>query len=147
MADLGEGEFDPELREARRRLESLRAGDPARTGPEAGGDRAAPARGVGEASEGHVKAVASRGRLVRLDLDPRMMRSSEVELGEQLAAAVNAALEDLRAQASAAEPEPVPDPAALAETLRAVQEEGLQQMAVITRAVNDATARIQSRPR
>lgn len=147
MADLGEGEFDPELREARQRLESLRAGVPGRTGSQAGGEGAAPARGVGEASEGRVQAVASRGRLTRLELDPRMMRLSEVELGEQVAVAVNAALEDLRAQASTAESEPVPDPLALAETLRSVQEEGLRQMSLITRAITDATVQIQSRPR
>jgi hypothetical protein len=75
------------------------------------------------------------------------MRSSEAELGEQIAAAVNAALEDLRAQSATADSEPVPDPAELAETLREVQEEGLRQMTLITRAISDATGRIQARPR
>jgi hypothetical protein len=146
LADLGEGEFDPDLREARQRLESLRASAPGRTvRPQTGADE--PVRGVGEASEGRVQAVAARGRLVRLELDPRLMRSSEAELGEQIAVAVNAALEGLRAQAATAESEPVPDPAALAETLREVQEEGLRQMTLITRAIGDATARIQARPR
>jgi hypothetical protein len=147
VADLGEGEFDPELRAARERLESLRADVSGRTGPQLAGERDAPARGIGETSEGRVRAVASRGRLASLELDPRMMRLSEAELGEQIALAVNAALEDLRAQAAAADAEPVPDPAALAETLRSVQEEGLRQMTLISRAVSDATARIQSRPR
>jgi hypothetical protein len=147
LADLGEGEFDPELQDARQRLSSLRAGPPSRTDLPAGAEREGPARGAGEASDGRVQAVAARGRLVRLELDPRLMRLSEAELGEQIAVAVNAALEDLRAQVGTADSEPVPDPAALADTLREVQEEGLRQMTLITRAIGDATARIQSRPR
>jgi DNA-binding protein YbaB len=101
-------------------------------------------RGEGEAAEGRVRAVAvTGGRIASLELDPRVMRSTPEELAGYLTEALNAALDALRAQASAEQGEAVPDPAVLLERLREVQNEGLRQLSVMSQGINDALASIQ----
>ncbi|GAA2615723.1 hypothetical protein GCM10010411_58450 [Actinomadura fulvescens] len=135
---------------ARERLASLRTGD-GRTGRDTGrgADRAdadAPRtamRGTGTADDERVRATAAGGRLVGLQLDPRTLRQPPDQLGAHIAAAANAALDDLRARAETADTEQPPDPAALAQTLRDVQEQGLRQLELISQSLSEATARIQ----
>ncbi|TYK48931.1 YbaB/EbfC family DNA-binding protein [Actinomadura decatromicini] len=130
---------DPEerLAKARERLKSLH--DEPNSGlPENGSPSD---RGIGAADEERVRATAVAGRLTGLEIDPRAMRNSPAELGEHIAAAANAALDDLRARSASASTEPVVDPAALVQTLRAVQEQGMRQMALINQAVGEALAK------
>ncbi|MFG2006595.1 hypothetical protein ACGFNU_46360 [Spirillospora sp. NPDC048911] len=133
---------DPQqrLREARERLAELRA--ERRNGETRRDDTAA--RGVGTSDEERVRATASRGRLVALELDARTMRRSPEELGAHIAAAVNAALEDLAGR-SADETPPVTDPAALVGALRDVQEQGMRGLALINESLAEASVRIRAR--
>ncbi|TMQ94240.1 YbaB/EbfC family DNA-binding protein [Actinomadura soli] len=98
-------------------------------------------RGVGTADEERVKATATKGRLTSLELDPRAMRQSPEELAAHIAAAANAALDDLRAQTESTDTEPTVDPAALVQTLRNVQEQGMRQMALINQSIGEALAK------
>jgi hypothetical protein len=72
------------------------------------------------------------------------MRLPADALGAHLAEAVNAAFADLRSRSATAEDEPVLDPAALADTLAEVQDQGLRQMTIISQTLNDVAARIAS---
>jgi DNA-binding protein YbaB len=131
MADVGGADVDGAFRDARRQLESARAGADA-------------GRGTGEAADGQVRVVAAGGRLERVELDPRVMRMPGERLAGHLVAAGNAALDELRAAAPAADDAAV-DPAALAQRLERVTEEGLRSMAVITQAIEDAMAQVADR--
>ncbi|TDD75658.1 YbaB/EbfC family DNA-binding protein [Actinomadura darangshiensis] len=124
---------------ARDRLRSLRGGGgrPGQGDPPSG----APAGGAGTADEERVRATAAGGRLTGLVLDPRAMRSAPEELGRHIAAAANAALDDMRALTQAGDAEPVVDPAALVQSLREVQEQGLRQLAVINQSIGEALAK------
>ncbi|MFL6055265.1 MAG: hypothetical protein ACJ72W_20525 [Actinoallomurus sp.] len=104
------------------------------------------ARGEGQASDDRVRASAHGGRVDSITLDPRVLRLSPEELGSLVTGAVNAALDDQRGKSTAAIG-PVPDLAALAETLHDVQNESLRQMEVITQGITDAMARIRERTR
>ncbi|TYB46906.1 hypothetical protein [Actinomadura chibensis] len=129
---------DPEerLAKARERLTSLHG--EANSGPSENGSPSG--CGIGTADEERVRATAVAGRLTALEIDPRAMRRPPAELGGHIAAAANAALDDLRGRAASAGTEPVVDPAALVETLRAVQEQGMRQLALINQAVGEALA-------
>lgn len=145
MPDLGDVEFERRLAEARQSLESLRNGVPGRTAAaHDDASRAEPARGTGEAFDGRVRAVASRGRLERLELDPRSMRLPPEELGRHIGAAVSAAFDSMRSQPVTTDEAPVADPLELAENLREVQEQGLREMRLISQSLSDAAARIAS---
>jgi hypothetical protein len=72
------------------------------------------------------------------------MRNSADELSGAMLAAMNAALDDLRAQVSSATDGAV-DPAALADRLREVQDEALRSMDLISNALGDAVARVAQR--
>lgn len=149
-----EVDLDRLLHDARSRLDSLRAATEhghgragATGGPPA--DDAPPERGTGESLEGRIRVTASGGRLERIDLDARLMRTPPEELCEPITVAANLALDDLRDKAaaarSAAEPEPVVDQAALAERLEEIQAQGMRTMGMVTRGLADAMARIQQR--
>jgi hypothetical protein len=101
-----------------------------------------PTEGHGEASEGRVRVTAQAGRIESITLEPRLLRLPSAELGELVRDAVNGALTDLGGTYAAA-----PDLAAISETLREVQNEGLRQMAVITDGIADAMAKIRERAR
>lgn len=126
------------MRETHTAIEALRAKKPS---PEE-----TAVRGEGKASDERVRASAHGGRVESLTLDPRVLRLSPEELGGLVAEAVNAALDDQRGR-STASAGPVPDLAALAETLRDVQNESLRQMEIITQGITDAMARIRERTR
>jgi DNA-binding protein YbaB len=132
VVDLGSAELDQMLSQVRRTLESLRS---SRT-------PAGDARGVGEAADGRVRAVAAGpGRLESLELDPRVMRMPSQDLAQQVLTAVNAALDDLAAQAPSAEGMAVPDPAELAAAVADIQQQSVRQMAAISQALTAAVQR------
>lgn len=145
---LGGAGVDRLLEEIRGALAELRANPPA-AGADAA-DPAAPAdpataelRGVGEASGGQVQVtVTAGGKLAAVKIDPRAMRLGSEALGEQIVAAGNAALDDLRAHAAS-----VPgaaDPAALAERLADVQGQSVRQMELLRQGVTDALSQIRA---
>ncbi|MFI0483257.1 YbaB/EbfC family DNA-binding protein [Actinomadura sp. 9N215] len=131
------------LVKAREQLKLLRtathSGSPEKGPTAASGGQSG--RGAGTADEERVKATAAKGRLAGLELDPRAMRSSPEELGAHIATAANAALDDLRAQAKPADTEPTVDQAALVQSLRDVQEQGMRQMALINQSIGEALAK------
>ncbi|NKZ05956.1 YbaB/EbfC family nucleoid-associated protein [Actinomadura latina] len=143
MTEPSPGSPEERLAEARERLRSLRTAGHSGPGRNGISDQAPPlpGRGTGTADEERVRATAAGGRLTSLALDPRALRSSPEELGRHIAAAANAALDDLRAQAQAADTEPAIDPAALVSSLRDVQEQGLQQLAMINQSIGEALAK------
>jgi DNA-binding protein YbaB len=146
MPGNGRADFDWLLRETRRSLESLRAGAaPPPPPPRPGRDQPAeapPVRGFGDACDGQVRAVAAADRLEGLELEARLMRMPPEQLEPHLVAAANAALDDLRANAPAADADSAVDPAVLAARLGQVAGEGLARMASISQGLTDAMTRI-----
>ena len=131
----GEG-LDRLLADTRRALDSVRSAAPP-------GD-AEPASGEGTAADGQIRARAGMpGQVTALELDPRTMRLPASELAAQITTAVNAALDDLRAQSVAAAA-PV-DLAALNTQLEDLHRESIQQMDRFTSAVAGAVAQIRQR--
>jgi DNA-binding protein YbaB len=124
----GADDFEQALETSRRLLASL-----------PGGEAEASAEGHGEAADGLIRAVASGGRIDRVELSPRVMRMDSQTLAEEITRAVNAALADLRT--STAEARGV-DLAALQQQVRQAQDEGVRRMALFTSAIQDAMARI-----
>lgn len=103
-----------------------------------------PLRAAGTAAEGEVEVVLVGQRVESVRLDPRVLRAGAELLGEYVAQAVNAVLDDLRHQAGAAGAEPAAlDPAALGETLGDLQNESVRSMSAMTQALTDAVQRIQ----
>ncbi|GAA2441738.1 hypothetical protein GCM10010191_67500 [Actinomadura vinacea] len=137
MADFSSGELDRMLSEARKALESMRQGDTAGPPPE-------PVEAVGESADGRVTVTATTGgRITGVEINPRAMRLSSQELGEQMVIAINAALDELRAKAPTAESEPAVDPAALQTQLEELQNQGVRQMEMIRHAIGDTLARLE----
>jgi DNA-binding protein YbaB len=124
----GADDFEQALESSRRLLASL-----------PGGDSEGATEGHGEAADGLIRAVASGGRIDRVELSPRVMRMDSQTLAEEITRAVNAALAELRT--STAQARGV-DLAALQQQLRQAQDEGVRRMALFTSAIQDAVARI-----
>ncbi|MCO6011602.1 YbaB/EbfC family nucleoid-associated protein [Actinoallomurus purpureus] len=99
-------------------------------------------RGEGDAADGQVLAVASRGRLTRVEVAPRLMGSPAEELASDILTAVNAAFDDLRAHLPTAE---AIDPAVLAARLGEFQEQALLSMSKITEAISGAMEKLRDR--
>jgi hypothetical protein len=135
MAD-GDAE---EVAAARRQLAELRARSAQREGQLPGDIE----RGRGGSADGRVSAVASRGRVESIELDPRLLRGPASELGGPLVEAVNAALDDLRAKAPA-ESAPALDAVALARGLKDVQQQGFAQLMSMQSALDEAAAKIRA---
>lgn len=131
VVDLGSAEMDQLLSQTRRTLESLRSSRLRDGG----------ARGEGISANGRVRAVAAGGRLQSIELDPRVMRLASKDLAAQVVAAVNAALDDLAAQAPTVDLA-VPDPDELAAAVAEVQEQSVRQMAAISQAIAAAVQRV-----
>ncbi|MFC4069393.1 YbaB/EbfC family nucleoid-associated protein [Actinoplanes subglobosus] len=131
MADLGTDATDDLLQRSRRLLDAVRRGETPPDGE--------PVTVTTEAADGLVRVVAGEGRIESIDLDPRAMRLDSRTLSEELTAAVNAALDELRASAGSAQGV---DLAALDGQLRQVQDEGVRRMAEISSAVQAVMARI-----
>lgn len=101
--------------------------------------------GVGEALEGRVRAVASAGRLQRLELEPRLMRLPRSELAAPIVQAAGGALAQSRAAAVSrpdASDEPFIAPQVLADHLDQARTAASQTMSMITSGLADAMARI-----
>jgi hypothetical protein len=110
------------------------------------GAAAEPLLGFGESADGLIRVTAAAGgRLTELELDPRAMRLSSVQLSEQILLAANAALADLRDRVMDAAAGPNLD--ALATQLVEVQEESTRQMSTFLQALTDAQERIASQGR
>lgn len=142
MADLSGTDLDRLLGEARETLESMRQGGGAAPDRPAA-PRSEQLQGIGEAAGGRVAVTAvPGGRIDAVRLDPRVMRMASEELGEQLALAVNAALDDLRAKSAAAGTDQAVDTAALSRQVERLQNDGLRQMALIGQAITESLSRI-----
>ncbi|MBM0227579.1 MULTISPECIES: YbaB/EbfC family nucleoid-associated protein [Micromonospora] len=115
------------------------------TAATSGADEAAePLRAAGTAAEGQVEVVLVGQRVESVRLDPRVLRAGAELLGEYVAQAVNAALDDLRHQAGQAGAEPAAlDPAALGETLGQLQDQSVRSMSAMSQALTDVVQRIQ----
>jgi DNA-binding protein YbaB len=141
VADFGGTDFERLLGETRRALGALRSGEPSADGAAADG-AAEPVRGEGAAADGKITAtVAAGGRLERLQVDPRLLRSGSEELCAQIVVAVNAAMDELRANTAEASPATM-DPAALAGMLEELQTESVRQMSRFTQGVAETVAKI-----
>ena len=101
-------------------------------------------QGTGEAADGAVRAVAAPpGRVVSLDIDPRLLRGGSADVAAAVTAAVNAALDQLRTSAAAAV---VPaDLDRLERDLEAVQLDSVRQMARLGAAMDTAMAQLRAR--
>lgn len=97
--------------------------------------------GTGEGAGGLIRATAAAGgRITDLDLDPRVLRMQSAELSEEILAAVNGALDDLRNNVS--EAAATPELSGLAEQLKEVQETSKRQMANLIESLVAAQERI-----
>jgi DNA-binding protein YbaB len=135
QVDLGVAEFERLLAETRRALAQTRAG--AASEPDAAG-----VRGTGVAAEGQVRVTArASGRVESVELEPRALRLGTQLLGEQIALAVNAALDDLQVQA-AAQAGPAADPAGLAERMQELQDQSVRQMQLFSQGIATAISQI-----
>ncbi|WP_238015032.1 hypothetical protein KZZ52_33865 [Dactylosporangium sp. AC04546] len=143
-------QFDVRLDQLYRQLADVRAA--ARPGGASGSggqpstvEGAAP--GIGTAFGGAVEAVAERGRLRAVTLDPRLLRMAETELAEALGAAVSRALEADRAgaAATAGSAERPADLAALADQVEATQFEAARAARLLRGGLDEAIAAIARR--
>jgi DNA-binding protein YbaB len=135
--ELGE-DFDQMLTRSRELLRSMQS-RPAGDAPEVEGE--------GEAAGGLVRVVAADGRLSSVELDPRVMRMPSAELAEQVLTAANAALDLAAARAPVGDGAGVVDPRALAEEVAEIQDQGVRQMAAISRAISAAVAQMREATR
>ncbi|MFC5746005.1 YbaB/EbfC family nucleoid-associated protein [Actinomadura rugatobispora] len=139
--------FERRLQEARDALDEASSAGSTHGEEGTGREEQPGLRGEGESADGRVRAVAvTGGRIASLELDPRVMRQAPDELARTIAEALNAALDSLRARAAAERPEEaLLDAALMMERLREVQNEGLRQLSIMSRGINDALAGIQDR--
>ncbi|MGI5523790.1 YbaB/EbfC family nucleoid-associated protein [Micromonospora sp. CA-259024] len=137
-------EFDRLFQQTRQALASMRSTGQA---PADDGLDVQPTRGTGSAAGGQVEVVAVGQRVESVTVDPRALRMGAEMLGEQIALAVNAALDDLRLQAGEAADAPPVDPVALGQQLDELQNESIRSMAAMTDALTDAVRRIQQAAR
>ncbi|XVQ11660.1 YbaB/EbfC family nucleoid-associated protein [Spirillospora sp. CA-255316] len=148
MTEFSDADLDRVLAEARATLESIRARRPDAADGTSGADApdgagGARAGGAGTAAEGRIRVTAAPGgRLTSVELDPEAMRLSSDEFGRQLVLAANAALDDARARSAARPAAPEDDETEDGTDDGAEQDPGLRQMALLTRAINEALARI-----
>jgi DNA-binding protein YbaB len=109
------------------------------------GAESAPAelRGTGTSPNGLVTAVTTvGGKVESVTVDPRALRLDSHTLGEQVAAAVNAALDDLRSQVSS-EVGSI-DTGALSEQLRRIQETSVPQLHSFLQEISASQERLLS---
>jgi DNA-binding protein YbaB len=104
-------------------------------------ENAEPIQGYGEAAEGMIRIVAlPGGQLQDLELDPRVLRMTTVQLAEEILAAANGALADLQQQLR--ERAAAPDLDSIAERLREVQEQSVPELRKFMDALTDVQSRI-----
>ncbi|MGP3915116.1 YbaB/EbfC family nucleoid-associated protein [Nonomuraea sp. 10N515B] len=103
-------------------------------------------RGDGAAADGQVRAVAGPdGRLHELHLNPRVMRMASEDLAREILAAVNAALDDLRAGVPGLEAAELTDPRGLAETLGGAHADVMRQLDEFADGVELVVQRLEER--
>jgi DNA-binding protein YbaB len=157
VTDPAISELERNLAAARRKLDALRATSPAGVPRRAERQDEAPAHqqgavtahGSGEAADGRVRVVAvsngAFGSIESVELEPRLLRMEAAELADQVRATLNAALDDMRANAwaaPAATASPGIDLGALAKRLTEVQEQATRQLYQLTSALQDVLAKI-----
>ncbi|MFE0156446.1 YbaB/EbfC family nucleoid-associated protein [Nonomuraea sp. NPDC059007] len=100
-------------------------------------------QGDGAAADGQVRAVAGPdGRLHELRLNPRVMRMASEDLAREILTAVNAALDDLRANVPGLE---AADPRRLAETMGGTHDIVLGRLAEFADGVELVVRRLEER--
>ncbi|MER7213581.1 YbaB/EbfC family nucleoid-associated protein [Streptosporangium sp. NPDC000239] len=125
--------FDDMLAESIRSLSS----------PENQGD---PLQGSGRAADGQVGVlVGPDGRLAALNLNPRVMRMASEDLAREILTAVNAALDDLRANIPGLDPAAIPDPGRLAESLEDVHADVTRRLDEFASGIESTVRRLEER--
>jgi DNA-binding protein YbaB len=157
VTDPAFSELERNLSAARRKLDALRATGPAgltsqhgrQDRPPAGQPDGVTARGRAAAADGRVRAVAvsndAFGSIESVELEPRMLRMDTGELADHVRTALNAALDDMRANAwaaPAADANPGIDVGALTTRLTQVQDQATRQLYQLTSALADVLAKI-----
>ncbi|MEV4469884.1 YbaB/EbfC family nucleoid-associated protein [Nonomuraea sp. NPDC049504] len=105
-----------------------------------------PLQGEGQAAHGHVRAtVVAGGRLASLSVDPRVMRGGSEAMCAEIVTAVNAAVDDLRAQAAERASDAAASSEEISATLLGLQQESVRQMERFTQSLNDVVARFERR--
>ncbi|MFI0366520.1 YbaB/EbfC family nucleoid-associated protein [Actinomadura sp. 1N219] len=134
MAGIPGSELEHLLNEARAALGTVSG---------SGGERpgGASAKGHGEAADGLIRVtVSADGEVEGIELAPRAMRMSSEEIGEHVAAAVNGAFQELRA-----DPAGLPAGAeteALSARARELQDMSMRQMRQMTQSIADLMAQL-----
>lgn len=104
------------------------------------------AEGAGTALDGKISVrLAADGRVSELRLDEQVISLSAQELGREIASAFNHAWAAARSDDPAAAAVAAVDPAALAERLREVREQGMQSMRAITDSLAGVMEKIERR--
>ncbi|GAA2691959.1 YbaB/EbfC family nucleoid-associated protein [Actinoplanes palleronii] len=96
---------------------------------------------LGESADGQVRAeFGADGRLAAVTLDPRLLRLGTQEIGEHVVAAVNAAIDAMRAGAA-----PVPaagDLSQLTEQLQEVRDTAVPRLGAFLQTLTEAQQRM-----
>ncbi|WP_051797720.1 YbaB/EbfC family nucleoid-associated protein [Catenuloplanes japonicus] len=131
-------QFDELFAKMRTTLQAVRTG----TAPDPSGsaDSEEPVETVGQSADGRVLVTFSGNRVSRVDIDPRLLQAGTDSLGEFVAEAVNAALDQLRSGAGHVNTET--DTAALAERLDELQTESIRSMTAMNEMLTEAVQRI-----
>lgn len=138
-------EFNEGFEAARTTLGDLLAGDPSTVAAEGdvADDPAQRLQGIGQAADGRVVAtVGVGGTLASIELDPRALRGGTELLGQQLAEAINAALDDLRTNAAQEAGGVDVDPLTVADDLTRVQDELAERAVILAERFDDAMRQI-----
>lgn len=123
----------------RRTLDTVRSGRPADD------PGAAPMTAEHEEADGRIKVVVSSGRVVSMELDPRVRRMESDELAAAITSAINAAFDNLGGkarEAAAEDPASEVDTEALSEKLDRLQDASVRQMAMFEQAMSQVVARL-----
>jgi hypothetical protein len=136
---------DPGLQGLEQLVEQTRRSIPAVTGDSAGETpgEAPDLAGEGATADGRIRArVTPGGRIESLAIDPQVMRSASADVAGQAAAAVNAALDDMRAKSRERA-------GAVGHVdlrrLQALREESVRQMSAYSGALRDLIASVYRR--
>lgn len=98
---------------------------------------------VGEAADGMVRVtMLPAGELSEIKVDPKLLREGIDEVCQNIVVATNDAIRKMRAASRAPGSA---DPAALASTLRELQQDSLREMSSFSSALNDVVARLRTR--
>jgi DNA-binding protein YbaB len=99
-------------------------------------------QGSGETAGGQIVVTAVSGRLDRAELDPQVLKLKPELLADQLTAAANHALDDLRRQLPSPDLPDQVDLGALARQLAVVRDEAQREMHEIVTAIQDGMSQL-----